>query len=179
MVDYFLGLGLLMLLALIGVYIVRRYGQSVILAYIVVGILIGPNLAFSMGGIHYEGLITNEEMIHQLLEVGLIFLFFFVGLEFSITRLRETKKAAAAIAITHVSMNLFVGFGGSGLPTVTARLVSGQSDEDVFENQSGGQRSVGFHLSDTPAATVFRSRTVPRSATVCDSRQESRRFEGY
>ena len=82
MVDYFLGLGLLMLLALIGVYIVRKYGQSVILAYIVVGILIGPNLAFSMGDFHYQGLITNEEMIHQLLEIGLIFLFFFVGLEF-------------------------------------------------------------------------------------------------
>jgi CPA2 family monovalent cation:H+ antiporter-2 len=111
MVDYFLGLGVLMLLALIGVYIVRKYGQSVILAYIVVGILIGPNLAFEFLGHQYHGIITNREMIDQLLEVGLIFLFFFVGLEFSITRLRETKKAAAAIAITHVSMNLFVGFG--------------------------------------------------------------------
>lgn len=110
MENYYLGLGILMLLALGGVYLVNRYGQSAILAYIVVGIVIGPSLAEVLSIPGYHGVISDHMMIEQLLEVGLIFLFFFVGLEFSITRLKETKKAAAAIAITHVAANLFVGF---------------------------------------------------------------------
>jgi len=110
MFNFYLGLGLLMLFASIGVYLVSKYGQSVILAYILVGILIGPHLVFSVAGMKYTGIISDESLISRILEFGLIFLFFFVGLEFSITKLKDTKKAATIIAITHVSANLFIGF---------------------------------------------------------------------
>jgi monovalent cation:H+ antiporter-2, CPA2 family len=110
MFNFYLGIGILLLLASIGVYLVSKYGQSVILAYIVVGVLIGPNLGVSIGGFTYSGVISDQNLISRLLEFGLIFLFFFVGLEFSITKLKETKKAAAVIAITHVGANLFIGF---------------------------------------------------------------------
>ena len=110
MVDFYLGIGILMMLAAVGVYLINRFGQSVILAYIIVGILIGPNLAKLMGGSFYSGLITDTVFIEELLELGLIFLFFFVGLEFSITRLKETKKVALALGILHCMANLFMGF---------------------------------------------------------------------
>jgi CPA2 family monovalent cation:H+ antiporter-2 len=110
MFSFYLGIGILLLLASIGVYLVSKYGQSVILAYIVVGIVIGPNLGVSVSGFTYSGVISDQNLISRLLEFGLIFLFFFVGLEFSITKLKETKKAAAVIAVTHVGANLFIGF---------------------------------------------------------------------
>ncbi len=106
----YLQIGLLMVVALVGVYLAGRFRQSLIIAYILVGLLIGPNLGqlVPIGG--YTGVVHDEGMIRTLLELGLVFMFLFVGLEFSITRLRETRKASSFLAITHVSTNLFVGF---------------------------------------------------------------------
>ena len=71
MFSFYLGIGILLLLASIGVYLVSKYGQSVILAYIVVGILIGPNLGVSVSGFTYSGVISDQNLISRLLEFGL------------------------------------------------------------------------------------------------------------
>ena len=82
--ELFLPIGILMLLALGGVYLAHRYGQSSILAYIIIGVLIGPNLPIDIGGLSYHGIFTSEDqhVIELLLEISLIFLFFFVGFVF-------------------------------------------------------------------------------------------------
>jgi CPA2 family monovalent cation:H+ antiporter-2 len=57
---------------IIGVF--RRLQLSSILGYLVVGILLGP---------HSLGMLTNTEHIQLLAELGVVFLMFTVGLEFS------------------------------------------------------------------------------------------------
>ena len=105
-----LQLGMVMLLAFLGAVIASRLRVSIIIGYIVAGILIGPHAAFSLGGFDYRGLISDTSLIDVLSQIGLILLLFFVGLEFSVAKLRKVKEAAAVLAVINLAVNLFVGF---------------------------------------------------------------------
>lgn len=58
--------------------------QPLILGYIVAGFLIGPSIEFFPG-------ITSMESVHQWSEIGIIFMMFGLGLEFSF---KNSSKAA-------------------------------------------------------------------------------------
>src|SRR5438034_8909902 len=102
--------GIIMLVAFMGAAIASRFRLSVIIGYIVAGILIGPHVRIAVGGLSYQGVITDNAFIQDLSRVGLILLLFFVGLQFSIERLRRTKQAAVVLAVVNLAVNLFAGF---------------------------------------------------------------------
>ena len=56
-----------------------------VLAYLVTGVLIGP---------HGLGWLSNTEEIRFLAEIGLVFLLFSIGLEFSLPRLISMMKSS-------------------------------------------------------------------------------------
>jgi CPA2 family monovalent cation:H+ antiporter-2 len=101
--------GVIMLIAFIGAGLARRSRQSVILGYILAGILIGPNMHFELGGIVYDGLLEDTSFILAMSELGLILLLFFVGLEFSISKLKKTKAPATILAVVNLGINMFAG----------------------------------------------------------------------
>ena len=103
-------IGVIMLIAFLGAAIASRFRLSVIIGYIVAGILIGPNLRLSLWGASYNGLITDDVFIQDLSRIGLILLLFFVGLEFSIEKLKKTKSAAVILALVNLGVNMFAGF---------------------------------------------------------------------
>lgn len=103
-------LGAIMLLAFIGAAIAGKINQSVMIGYIFVGVFIGPFIDFSFLGVEYHGLITNTELISAMSKIGLILLLFFVGLEFSFSRLMKTRTPAFLLAFVNISMNIFCGF---------------------------------------------------------------------
>jgi CPA2 family monovalent cation:H+ antiporter-2 len=102
--------GAIMLIAFIGAAIAYRLKQSPILAYIVVGMLIGPYMVIRIGDFEYDGMVENLEFVTALSQFGLLLLIFFVGLEFSMEKIRKVKGPAAILSLIDVGINLFVGF---------------------------------------------------------------------
>ena len=60
--------------------------QPLILGYIIAGFLIGPNISFFPG-------ISSQETVHQWSEIGIIFLMFGLGLEFSFKKLMKVGSS--------------------------------------------------------------------------------------
>jgi CPA2 family monovalent cation:H+ antiporter-2 len=103
-------LGAIMLLAFIAATMARKLNQTVMIGYIIIGIFIGPKISISVFGFNYHGLIGDTTLVDMLSHVGLIMLMFFVGLEFSFTKLKKTHRPAIILAIIDTSVGLFVGF---------------------------------------------------------------------
>ena len=101
--------GAVMLIAFIGAALASKAKQSVILGYILAGILIGPNIHLVVEGISYDGIIRDTTFIEYLSHLGLILLMFFVGLEFSVSKLKRTKAPAALLATVNLGIGMFSG----------------------------------------------------------------------
>jgi CPA2 family monovalent cation:H+ antiporter-2 len=105
---------ILLLCALIGSIISTKLGQSTLLGYIIVGMLIGPNIHISILGFEYNGLIGKDESMEQIIylfsEIGVMLLLFFVGLDFSLKRLKNARNPAIILALSDVGVMLFAGF---------------------------------------------------------------------
>jgi CPA2 family monovalent cation:H+ antiporter-2 len=104
-----------------------RVGLSVIPAYILVGILIGPNVPTAVGGIPLA-LVQNREFISVLAELGIVFLLFFLGLEFSVGQLLGDAERIATAGSIDFAVNF--GLGALlgvvfGLPLVETLFVAG------------------------------------------------------
>ncbi|QSG01366.1 cation:proton antiporter [Natranaeroarchaeum sulfidigenes] len=107
----------------------NRVGQSVIPFYLVAGILMGEAVLGSVGtlsldtiGVAISGselwLDPDSEFIHLGAELGIVFLLFFLGLEFSMDRLIESKDRigkAGTIDLLNFLPGVLIGyfyFGG-------------------------------------------------------------------
>ena len=99
--------------------VARRIGLSAIPAYLLAGILLGPNepREFSF--------IQPSEVTEFVAELGLVFLLFFLGLEFSIGRLTRTGRhvglGGTADLVVNLALGIIVGLVAFG-PT-TAGLI--------------------------------------------------------
>lgn len=102
--------GIIAAVGFLGAAIASRARISVVIGYIVAGMLIGPNIHLSAFGLSYNGILTDTEFVQSISQLGLVLLLFFVGLEFSITKLRRTKEAAAILAVTNLAVDMFAGF---------------------------------------------------------------------
>jgi CPA2 family monovalent cation:H+ antiporter-2 len=96
-----LDLGLVLAAGFAGALLARRLGQSVIVGYVLLGVLLGP---------HTLDLIQNPDLITMLGEVGVVLLMFFLGLEFSLKRLQSVRRSVLFIGSTELLANLAVGF---------------------------------------------------------------------
>ena len=118
-----LELGAILLIAFIGSAVAYRMKQSAVLGYIIVGILIGPYMYVNIGGFVYNGLVHEMDMVSALSQLGILLLIFFVGLEFSMEKIKRVKGPAVILSFIDVGINLFVGFllaFGLGWPLVDA-----------------------------------------------------------
>jgi CPA2 family monovalent cation:H+ antiporter-2 len=88
------------IVALIGGLIAHRLRQSVIVGYLIAGVAIGP---FS------PGFVGDREQIASLAEVGVIFLMFALGIEFSLKELARVK--GVALIGTAIQVALTIGAG--------------------------------------------------------------------
>ena len=88
--------------AAVATVICQRLKQPVVLGYILAGVVIGPNTpAFR--------LISNEEEIRTLAELGVILLMFSVGLHFSFRKLKEVGGVAVVAAVVEIAGMFFLG----------------------------------------------------------------------
>ncbi|OPY32587.1 MAG: putative cation:proton antiport protein [Methanomassiliicoccales archaeon PtaU1.Bin124] len=116
-----LELGAILLIAFVGSALAYRLKQSAILGYILVGILLGPFMYIEIGGYVYHGLVQDTQIVDALSQLGILLLIFFVGLEFSMEKIKRVKGPAVILSFIDVGINLFVGFllaFGLGWPLV-------------------------------------------------------------
>jgi len=102
-------IGVIMAVAFVGAALATKAKQSVILGYILVGILIGPYISFKLFGWDYDGLVHDTDFITTLSTFGLTLLMFFVGLEFSFSKLKRTKSPAVIVALINTGLDMFMG----------------------------------------------------------------------
>jgi CPA2 family monovalent cation:H+ antiporter-2 len=74
-----------------------------VLGYILAGLLVGPH-------IHFFPTVTDSESVHIWAEIGVIFLLFSLGLEFSFKKLVKVGGSASITAIVEVFFMLLIGF---------------------------------------------------------------------
>lgn len=96
-------LALILTVAALTTLIFRVLKQPVVLGYIIAGFLVSPNFKLFPA-------VTDVETIRVWGELGVIFLLFNLGLEFSFKRLLSIGGAASVTAIIEVIAMLLVGF---------------------------------------------------------------------
>jgi len=102
-------IGVVMLVSFIGAALATKAKQSVIIGYIFAGILIGPYISLELFGLRYDGLVKDTGFIDSLSTLGLTLLMFFVGLEFSFSKLKRTKSPAVILALINTGLDMFIG----------------------------------------------------------------------
>ena len=92
--------------------------QPLILGYILAGFLVGPHISWFPG-------ITSEETVHQWSEIGIIFLMFGLGLEFSFKKLLKVGSSALVTAGSKFLGVFVLGF-------VTGQAMGWTAMESIF-----------------------------------------------
>ncbi len=96
-------LAIVMIVAGIATILFRQFKQPVVLGYIVAGVIIGPFTP------PFE-LISDKSNINTLAELGVIFLMFSLGLEFSLRKLREVGNTAFIAASVEIIIMIWAGY---------------------------------------------------------------------
>lgn len=106
--DLIADLGLILAAAGITTLIFKKIKQPLVLGYILAGLLVGPHLDFFPS-------VTDTKNINIWGEIGVIFLLFSLGLEFSFKKLVKVGGSASVTAIVEVVFMLLIGFSAGKL----------------------------------------------------------------
>jgi len=90
--DLLNNIGLCVIVAAVLAFIANKLKQPALLAYLLAGVLIGPEIGFR--------LITDHETIEVISEIGLVLLLFIIGLEMDLKKLRASGKPVIATGVT-------------------------------------------------------------------------------
>lgn len=152
MFDSLIHLLLLLTSSVFAVGLFRILGLPAILAYFVIGIVLGP---------HALGLLEDEETGRQVAEFGIVFLMFSIGLEFSLPKLYAMRKTLFGLGGGQVILTLVVSLVlgkmaglslttafiiGAALTMSSTAIVSKILMERVDLNSRHGRLSIGVLL---------------------------------
>ncbi|MDQ7794680.1 MAG: cation:proton antiporter [bacterium] len=90
------------LLAGLAALVFIRLGQSALVGYLLLGALIGP---------HGLGLVTDPAAVEAFAGLGVLFLMFFLGLEFSVERFARVRRPVLWVGGLELAGNLLAGYG--------------------------------------------------------------------
>lgn len=103
--DYLISdLALILIVAAIVTLIFKKINQPVVLGYIVAGFLISPNFV-------YLPTVVESADIHVWANIGVVFLMFGLGLEFSFKKIATVGGSAFVIAMTVMAAMILIGTG--------------------------------------------------------------------
>ncbi|WII71105.1 cation:proton antiporter [Bdellovibrio sp. 22V] len=95
-------LGFILIIAALATLLFKKLGQPLVLGYLIAGFLVSPHVPFFPT-------VTDKESIQVWSEIGVIFLLFSLGLEFSFKKLFKVGGSAGFTAVFEVIF--MVGFG--------------------------------------------------------------------
>jgi CPA2 family monovalent cation:H+ antiporter-2 len=96
-------LAMIMLVAGVVTILFHRFKQPVVLGYIIAGVILGPYTPPFQ-------LIEDEHTTQILAELGVVFLMFSLGLEFSLKRLARVGATAVVAALMEIAVMIGIGF---------------------------------------------------------------------
>lgn len=96
-------LAIVMMVAAVVTIVFYRLKQPVVLGYILAGVIIGPHTPPVL-------LLNDENSIKTLAELGMIFLMFSLGLEFSFKKLTKVGVTALIAAFLEILLMIWVGY---------------------------------------------------------------------
>lgn len=99
--DFLTSLAAVLCVAALTTTIFQRLNFPVLLGYLLAGVLVGPHLGIFP--------VVDPNQIGTLSELGVILLMFFIGLEFSISRLLRVGPRGVLIALFEVGCMLWLG----------------------------------------------------------------------
>jgi Kef-type K+ transport system membrane component KefB len=100
--DTFTTTALVLAVAAVVAFLAHRARQPLIVAFIAVGILVGPSVL---------GWVSDNEPLELFAEIGIAVLLFLVGLKLDIHLVRTTGKVALATGLGQVLFTSLAGFG--------------------------------------------------------------------
>jgi monovalent cation:H+ antiporter-2, CPA2 family len=107
--DSLLALLLLLTAAVVAVALARRFRLPAILAYLAIGIALGP---------HGAAVLAESEQVASFAEFGVVFLMFSIGLEFSLQRLKAMRSlvfgfgsAQMLLTVAGAMLAAWLGYG--------------------------------------------------------------------
>jgi Kef-type K+ transport system membrane component KefB len=100
--DTFTTTALVLAVAAVVAFLAHRARQPLIVAFIAVGILVGPSVL---------GWVNENEPLELFAEIGIAVLLFLVGLKLDIHLVRTTGKVALATGLGQVTFTSLAGFG--------------------------------------------------------------------
>ncbi len=102
--DLLASIGICVAAAAVLAFVAHRTKQPLILAYLLAGVLIGPEVGFK--------LVEDRDSIHTVAEIGLILLLFIIGLEIDLKKLLAAGKAVILPGIFQfpITVGLSLGF---------------------------------------------------------------------
>jgi Kef-type K+ transport system membrane component KefB/voltage-gated potassium channel Kch len=92
--DLLTSIGFSIIVAAVLAFLARRLHQPLILGYILAGAVLGPHIGFHV--------VTDEQSIELIAEIGLILLLFLIGLEISLPRLLQAGRAITVTGLLQV-----------------------------------------------------------------------------
>lgn len=111
-------LGLILAVAGITTLLFKKIRQPTVLGYILAGLLVGPYVSLLPT-------VADAEGIEVWSQIGVIFLLFSLGLEFSFKKLVAVGGSASITAITEIAIMIMVGF-------VTGQLLGWTTMDSIF-----------------------------------------------
>ncbi len=102
-ITFLQDLAIVMSVAALATLVFRQLKQPVVLGYILAGLVIGPHTP-------PFALIADEHAIETLAELGIIFLMFALGLEFSLRKLQKVGATAFIAASLEILLMILAGF---------------------------------------------------------------------
>ena len=143
------------------VVLLKRINLPPVLAYLFVGIVVGP---------YALGLVENEHSVHLLAELGVVFLLFSIGLGFSLAQLTAMKKAVLGLGGTQVLLTTAAGIGvahsmgiswagavvvGGAIALSSTAIVAKQLTEQLEMQSRHGRLALGVLLFQDIAVVPF------------------------
>lgn len=124
--NLILEVGTALILVSIAALIARKFKFSIIPFLIILGMIVGPH-APTIGVIDFK-FIQSSEIIEFLGRIGVLFLLFYLGLEFSVGKLIKSGRSIAVGGTIYVVMNFILGclYGYfAGLPVLEMLIIAG------------------------------------------------------
>lgn len=126
--EFIRDLGIVVLVAALAGWGCKRLGLSSVVGYLLAGLIVGPYTPPA-------SLVSDQERIHTLAQLGLVFLMFAIGMQLSVRRLRAlgltllvaTALGAVAVFTAARGLGLVLGLDATQALFFAAMLVSSSS----------------------------------------------------
>ena len=169
--DLLSSIGLCVSVAALLALLANRLRQPLLLAYLLAGVLIGPQIGL--------GLISGEESIRTVSEIGLILLLFIIGLEMDLKKLLAAGKPVLVAGLLQFPLCVALGlafFFPLGFRAGVAAALTPEGGDLPYQRGGMGDHMAGMAAAGAVAAALLARERTGEGQLVSTSLNTARAF---